>query len=466
MSILQCYIYIMSLLSFYCSILYRRSCLRLQYYVSVEETKKVCLQFTVRERRILMHTDILQILCSVLKVDMVHESGKGILTPLFDHVSDSPLLSSADLRDQLRTGTRSQKTPYLYSAEYNCYFAGLRAGEGFLFMGPMCHEKLSRLNYRQMCRNYKVVTADFRTLPTFTLPEIRNMVLLTSYVLENSLPEDEELLRLNRIVAMQEDESREKVRFSLKEEELDDDNAFRHSYREETNLMQAIREGRTKDAVRAAENMDRDSGRLSSQDLSHRKNLAIIGIALCSRAAIEGGYPPAGAYSLSGYYIQKCDTAQDPAHLLYYRNRAIEEFTDQVHERLNRKHVSGYIEQCKDYVHKHYRTKISLPEVAEALGISSSYLSRLFRKETGMCLQDYITEVRVESAANLLKYSDYSLGDIAQYVHFPNQSYFGKVFREHKGMTPKAWRDNYKPVDFKNVKKPTFTGKERNPGNE
>jgi AraC-like DNA-binding protein len=396
-----------------------------------------------------MQSDILQILCSVLRVDMVHESEDGILTALFENASDSPLLASPDLRDTLRNGLRSQPDPFLFSAEYGCYFAGLRAGDGCLFMGPMCHEKLTRLTYRKMCRSYQVETTDFRSLPSFTLPEMRNMVLLTNHVLENASPEDEELLHLNRIIATPgENESRDKVRFSLMEEESDDDHAYRHSYREEMELMQAIREGRTKDAVRAAENMDRDSGRLSTRDLTHRRNLAIIGIALCSRAAIEGGFPPGDAYRLSGFYIQKCDTAQDAAHLLYYRNRAIEDFSDQIYERLNHRRVSGYVEQCKDYIHKHYREKISLPQVAEALGISSSYLSRLFRKETGVHLQDYIVEVRVQSAANLLQYSEFSLGDIAQYVHFPNQSYFGKVFREHKGMTPKAWRDTYKTAEF------------------
>lgn len=52
--------------------------------------------------------------------------------------------------------------------------------------------------------------------------------------------------------------------------------------------------------------------------------MAIIGIALCSRAVIEGDLHPEEGYRLSGYYIQKCDNTQDPAHLLHYRNRAIE----------------------------------------------------------------------------------------------------------------------------------------------
>jgi YesN/AraC family two-component response regulator len=51
--------------------------------------------------------------------------------------------------------------------------------------------------------------------------------------------------------------------------------------------------------------------------------------------------------------------------------------------------------------------------------------------------------VRVYHAANLLMYSEYSLMEIAEYVHFPSQSYFGKIFKQYKGVTPRIFRDQY-----------------------
>ena len=90
-----------------------------------------------------------------------------------------------------------------------------------------------------------------------------------------------------------------------------------------------------------------------------------------------------------------------------------------------------------------------MEEVAEALGISPTYLSRLFKRETGQCLQDFINEERVKRAANLLRYSDMGLTEIAQYVNFPNQSYFGKIFKKYTNMTPRAYRDFYKPAEFR-----------------
>ena len=152
----------------------------------------------------------------------------------------------------------------------------------------------------------------------------------------------------------------------------------------------------------------------------------------------------ATVYRISDYYINKCDEAADPAHMLHYRNRAIEELAGRVREGLNKPRGSVYVERCRDYIRKHYRDKIYLEDMAQALDLSPSYLSRLFRKETGICIQDAINEERVYRASNLLRYSDISLTQIAHYVGFPSQSYMGKIFKQRKNMTPMAYRETFK----------------------
>ena len=397
-----------------------------------------------------MRENQIQLLGKVIKVDLVYEAPDRLLTPFFDMVAESPLMQSEVLRSVLRAGINAQTAPLIWDGGYKCYFAALHAGDGILYMGPICHEKLRRVALRQMYHSFGVDSEDLPELPSFTLPEMRNMVLLVNSILENAPVENEELLRLNRLIADgAQGEKKEQTIFLLREEEENDGDAFRHSYREEQALMQAIREGRTQDAIRLAERMDADSGRLSDEGIRHRRNLSIIGIALCARAAIEGGLTPETAYRISGYYIRKCDAAQTETHLLQFRNSAIEDMTDRVAEKLRKPRVSGYIEQSRDYVRKHYREKIYLEEVAEALGISPTYLSRLFKRETGQCLQDFINEERVKRAANLLRYSDMGLTEIAQYVNFPNQSYFGKIFKKYTNMTPRAYRDFYKPAEFR-----------------
>lgn len=387
----------------------------------------------------------IRILCSVIKVDLVYEAPDGSLVAFFDSIQDSPLMQCARIRDALRPGIAGQRAPFLLREKDGVYFAALHAGEGFLYMGPMCSERLSASKRRQMCTLYGIEHEEARLLPCFTLPEIRNMILLTNSALKNGNLENEELMQLNQLISLSERGIRtDQVQFVLKEEAENDDASYRHSYHEEQLLMQAIREGRTEDAIRLAESMDRDSGRLSRTEVSHRRNLAIIGISLCARAAIDGGISPEEGYRLSGYYIQKCDSSQDPAHLLHYRNRAIEELTVRVKQKLEKPRTSSHVERAKDYVRKHYREKIYLDDIADSIGISPTHLSKLFKKETGQCLQDYINEERVFRAANLLMYSELSLMEIAEYVHFPSQSYFGKIFKQFKGVSPRIFRDQYR----------------------
>ena len=391
----------------------------------------------------------MRILCSVIRVDMVYESPEGMLVPFFDSTDTSPLMHSQPLRDLIKSHTLAQSAPYLHQGAEDCYFAGLRAGEGILYMGPMCHQKLKVTGVQRMYRYYNIESNDLRDMRVYSMPEMRNMMLLANSMLDNANLENEELLQLNRLINQADRQTSEEIEsFRLKEDEKDDEALYRHTYQEEQMVVKAVMEGNAEEAIRISESMDQDSGRLGTSELSHRRITAIIAITICSRAAIHAGISPHDAYRLSGFYIQKCDMAQDPAHLLHYRNRAIQEMAGRVKEKIEKQRSSSYVERCKDYVRKNYRQKIYIEDIAEALGISTSYLSRLFHAETGERLQDHINTVRIDRAANMLLYSDKSLSEIAEYIGFPNQSYFGKIFLKYKGITPRKYRDIYRSTEF------------------
>ena len=97
---------------------------------------------------------------------------------------------------------------------------------------------------------------------------------------------------------------------------------------------------------------------------------------------------------------------------------------------------------------QHFREKIYLGHIAENLGISGSYLSRLFKKETGVSVSAYIRSQKIDMAKNLLRFSDYSMIEIANRLSFSSQSHFIQQFREVVGMTPKKYRDEYYMVQW------------------
>ena len=84
--------------------------------------------------------------------------------------------------------------------------------------------------------------------------------------------------------------------------------------------------------------------------------------------------------------------------------------------------------------------KISLNELAGIMHISVSYLSKIFKEETGMSISGFINSVRVDSAKQFLLDDRVSLIEAAYLSGFEDQSYFTKVFKKLTGQTPGIYR--------------------------
>ena len=106
--------------------------------------------------------------------------------------------------------------------------------------------------------------------------------------------------------------------------------------------------------------------------------------------------------------------------------------------------TSKPVTECLDYIYAHIKERITIEALAAYTNLSPSYLSKLFKKELGISISDYIREKKIEKSQNLLKFCDYSLVDIANYLSFSSQSHFIQSFKQLVGMTPKKYRDlNY-----------------------
>ncbi|MEF2965718.1 helix-turn-helix domain-containing protein [Paenibacillus sp. M1] len=216
----------------------------------------------------------------------------------------------------------------------------------------------------------------------------------------------------------------------------------------EMRLMELIKEGRDVEVARelsigfATEGV----GTLSKRShLRHLKNLAIAGISIATRAAMDGGVHPEIAYTMSDLYIQQIEEMHKPKEVDKAMKQALIEFASRVKEGIE-DHVSGSgaVSTCKRYIFNHLYGELSLETLSGLVHMNSSYLSRLFKKETGMSLTDYIQSKRVDEAKKLLALTSLSLSDIYSRLHFNDQSYFIKVFKKWAGMTPRQYRNDIK----------------------
>ena len=360
--------------------------------------------------------------------------------------ADLQVLESKKLRERLIQGAQNQTIPYIYQDSYQVCFICIRYHEKYYAAGPVCVNMPGRIELHQFYRAYGIERANEKRLKMYTVGQLLAAAALMAKEITGIEYSDEELLYGNHIVEEKTDQlEKEQIYFEIQEQ---DEGIYHHTYNEERRLLECVREGRVEEAVRYSMKMDMDLGKMSAKELNHWKNAATVAITLCTRTAIEGGISPSVAYRLSDFYIQKNDGLTEIAQVIDNRNRAVRDLTQRVKKKRETRSGSNYVERCKDYIEKNYRQKIYIEDIAKELGISTSYLSRLFHETTGSRLQDYVVHVRVEHAANLLMYSEEPIAKIAEYVNFPSQSYFGKVFKQYKQMSPKRFREARKPSGF------------------
>ena len=104
---------------------------------------------------------------------------------------------------------------------------------------------------------------------------------------------------------------------------------------------------------------------------------------------------------------------------------------------------SIHIRKSVDYIHEHLQEQLNVKEIAQKVGLSADYFAKLFYKEMGVSVKDYVAEAKISTAANMLIYSEHSYLDIALTLGYSSQSAFISVFKKYRNMTPKEYRNLY-----------------------
>ena len=101
------------------------------------------------------------------------------------------------------------------------------------------------------------------------------------------------------------------------------------------------------------------------------------------------------------------------------------------------------INNAKSYIDKNYMSsEISLTNVADAVGVCPTYLSSLFKKETGRNLSEYINSIRIERSKALLCCTSKMIYEKAYEVGFQDYRYFSQIFKKCTGQTPRQFQSN------------------------
>lgn len=190
-------------------------------------------------------------------------------------------------------------------------------------------------------------------------------------------------------------------------------------------------------------------GKLSKDPIQNLKYHFVVSVAIISRLCVDNGMEMEKSYRLSDYYIQALDDINTVEAMEEIHDKMVSDYTYRMQIIKQSAGLSRPMTECLNYIYSHIKERITVKDLAEYTSNSASYISRLFKEEVGVSTSDYIRNAKLEASKNLLRFSDYSLADIANYFSFTSQSHFSQLFLKETGLTPKKYREKYYGTQWK-----------------
>ncbi|WMJ89701.1 helix-turn-helix domain-containing protein [Anaerocolumna sp. MB42-C2] len=106
---------------------------------------------------------------------------------------------------------------------------------------------------------------------------------------------------------------------------------------------------------------------------------------------------------------------------------------------------SELIEQAIEYFHKEYRNELSIEKYARSCNISCCWFIRSFKKHTGTTPGQYLLDIRINKAKELLKNGTFNISETAEFVGFDNPLYFSRIFKKNVGISPSEYLKKQQP---------------------
>lgn len=141
-------------------------------------------------------------------------------------------------------------------------------------------------------------------------------------------------------------------------------------------------------------------------------------------------------------WVHHIENIGDPKGIISYLSNAIlESFQLGIADK--RQEVNRPVREAKKYIEEHFKEPISLEIVSDYVGFNTNYFSSLFKKEAGLTFLEYLTEVRMKKAKELLQETNMNVATICEEVGYSDSKYFTKCFTKYTNLKPNQYRKIY-----------------------
>lgn len=165
-------------------------------------------------------------------------------------------------------------------------------------------------------------------------------------------------------------------------------------------------------------------------------------ITLFIEIAIKQGLPKDAAESVKRKTFLNIAHCASKEELERYYFKAVEELINGINKYSMEKY-SPIVKMAVEYIHNHKFHFIYAKDIAHAIRINRSYLSKKFKEETGYTITDYIQNVKLDFAIELMETNFYKFNEIAELLGYTSYSYFSKVFKKKYKKTPYGYMKNF-----------------------
>lgn len=360
--------------------------------------------------------------------------------------------SNEALQDSLKR--INSNTIYRVLNEYNCNYIILRlpeqSEESYLIIGPYLQEPITNVMMLEWVEKFSISPSLYIQLEQFymnlpLIPDDSNVVAIINVL-------GEVIWNGKNQFSLQYIDQTSKVKNDsynsyIGLEELDDPilmiRTLEERYSTENEMMRSVSQGipHTRTMLTRANAHYGIQQRLPDS-VRNLKNYMIILNTVLRKAAEDGCVHPLHIDRLSTKFAREIELINSPDNCFELEQKMISQYALLVKNH-NMKGFSFLVSQVIAYIDINLATDLSLKAHAERLNVNASYLSTLFKKETGKTLTDYVNRKRIDYAIILLNSTTMQVQTIAQYCGILDVNYFTKIFKKYTGKTPKQYRDDF-----------------------
>ena len=184
----------------------------------------------------------------------------------------------------------------------------------------------------------------------------------------------------------------------------------------------------------------------SRDDILNYKLIYTSAMVLVYRTSVEAGMVESISAMIFKSFCDELDDCSSYSQIKSLFDRIIIDYTQRIAdinmEKNQKIHFRPIVKNALDYINNHLHENITVSEISCYCSVSESNLRKKFKEDVGENIIFYIAKQKVSEAKTLLRYSDYSIIEISEYLSFSSQSYFTNVFKKVCGTTPAEYRNS------------------------